>query len=473
MVALLSCGEGDMRVGFSAGVGGWAATQEPNPLYLPSESLAGTIYSWWEVGRSETIVTTGGHSEYWATALADLGPRGRHWASNNAASQSAKYEPGSFNGLPSVAFDGGNDFFDDAGAGLLPTEMLGGSNKTFTFWWVGQWFVQGVDNVAFSFGANASTPILDFFTGANGKFRVGKNNGTAKFVDSATASDKLRHWFKFKTDVTGTMGQLSVDGVVVQDFSLNNFATTATTFTRAALGALWRTSLSLFFNGRFKMMTMLAAVPTAVQEAQMDAYCASMTAPQTAPMLLINGDSLSTPDRWQVNAMIDYPNATFVNTSVPGFTGYGFGFILPYKNRDTLSIYDSNRSGNVNYFGFGSNDIVNAQTGASIYANYQSMVTQIRASKPNCKIIVPTIGWRTGLSASEETQRQAFNAAMRGDMAGADYLDDRDNKITSSPADQALLLDGTHPGPVGMGYYWNGRNGYPGIRDFVASAGGF
>ncbi len=216
----------------------------------------------------------------------------------------------------------------------------------------------------------------------------------------------------------------------------------------------------------------MTGAPTAGEEAAMDLYLSKFTTAATAPMLLINGDSLSTSNNWQVNFQAAYPNATVVNTAVAGQTLFAYGSV--WVARDQWSNFDSSRPGNILLTGFGSNDIVNAQTGANTFSRTQTLISTETAKNPTRKIIVQTIGWRQGLTGAEETERQAFNTSMRGayNAASSPYLLDRDVMVTSAD-NPAMYSDGTHLNSTGNDAIWNGRNGATGLHDLIIAAGGF
>jgi len=200
----------------------------------------------------------------------------------------------------------------------------------------------------------------------------------------------------------------------------------------------------------------------------MRSYMMQKIAPKTEPFFLINGDSLSRDDQWPAYLFPAYPNVDFVNTSVAGKTLFGYG--VPLLPRDGWSNYSSARSVDVFNFSFGSNDIVNGQTAAQIWLNYTNSVAAVRPRNPNRFIVTTTIGWRIGLSATEEAERQSYNSQVRANPSQYDFLVDRDLLITASDY-PTLIPDGTHPNAAGNFFIAYGRSGVPGYIDACIAAG--
>lgn len=422
----------------------------------PITYLGANLLQWLETNRSET--TSGG----FVTALTDQSGNGYNYSA--ASTQQPLDEAGGWNGQRSWAFDGSNDFFTDTNSGAFATAAFGGNDNDWTVWIAGQYFsLPAAGAVMFSAGAGASTPLLDFFSLPT-TFACSKNSGVAKSVGTP-GSDTLRHVWRLRC--TGTQLEIAQDGVVVT--TLTDFDTNAATFTKDAIGCLNRTTASLFFYGRMVCrVTANSGSLTTQQLSDMDGYMTKFTQGGAVPMLLITGDSLSTLDKWPVNFAAAYPSATMVDASVGGMELIGYG--LPNQPRDGWSNFDPTRPANLLSCQWGSNDIKDNFSGSTVHANYQTYVSNERAKNPTRKILVSTMGWRIGLTTSQETERQAFNTLMRADMAGADYLLDRDVILTSADY-PTLMPDGTHPNAQGNTYLWTGRNGANGIATYVAAAG--
>lgn len=441
---------------------GASAARWPNsssnstPLTIAGASLL----RWAEVGMGSEVVSGG-----FVTNWNDLSVNG--YNASAAAAQQPLYEIGGWNGQPSMAFDGGNDFFTIV-AGYA-TALLGGSDTACTIWIACQFFIT-TDNVPFSLGNSAgTTPLFDFFASTtSGKFRISKNDGVNHTIDTTAASDKLRHVFKIK--IFGTTAEIWKDGVLASAAAAS-FDAGSVTFNKARDGDLGRNTESLFFNGRMTAHVGVAGQLSAANETAMDAYMAKFLAAPSANMLSITGDSLSTAGKWPQYIAADFPTITVVNTASPGQTIFAYG--LPNEFRDVTSNYDSNRPHTFVAAQWGYNDFVNARTGAQISADLVTYVNNLKTANPGMKVMVGTFHKRGGLSAGEETARTDANTAIVGNASPPwDYLLRRDLIITEDPTDTSVFLpDNTHLNPTGDGYIWNGRNGQTGIKGFMQAAG--
>lgn len=457
-------------------IGGTGALLPPGPVGAPSATpitiLGAKLLRWIEIGAGSEVVSAPDTTAPWgyATDLLDLSGNGYHVTA--AATQQGFYEPNGWNGRPSASLDSTNDFYTntDAGTGAHAVALVSGNDKAFTVWTVQQFFATNVTQVVYSCGNTAaSTPLFDIGINTTPNYFGTKNfGGVSKNLIGTTVSDTNRHTSDLQTD--GTQGQLSLDAAALPGagFAAGNFDCASATVNRDCIGALARNTISSFMFGRFVAQITMVGVPTAGEYAAITAYLAKFLAPQTAPMLLIAGDSLSTPDAWQVDAHSAYPGATISNNALAGQTLANYGLVN--IARDSWSNYDSNRSANLLSAQWGTNDIKNGSSGASVHTNYASYVSQVKAKNAAQKIMVSTMGWRIGLTGAQETERQAFNTLMRADLAGADYLLDRDVIITAAD-NPALFADGTHPNAAGNTFLWTGRNGAQGIHDYAIAAG--
>ena len=437
------------------------------PAVTPITILGGKLLRWIEIGAGSEQVSSGE-----VTQLNDLSGNGYHLSA--IATQRAVYEAGGWNGRPSMSLDGGNDNYlnTDTGTGAHSVALISGSDKSCSVWVVWQNFDIAASQTIYSCGSTAATtPVFNLASNVTPNYVWSKNfGGVTKNLISPTASNTVRNVHKLTNQ--GTQAQSSINGVVSQAYVALNYDCNSATTNQDCIGALARNTISSFAKGRFVAQITMTGVPTAGEEAAMDAYLQKFYATASAPMFLINGDSLSTSNNWQVNFQAAYPNATVVNTAVAGQTLFAYGSV--WVARDQWSNYDSGRPGNLLLTGFGSNDIVNAQTGADTFTRTQALLSTEATKNPGRKIVVQTIGWRQGLTASEETERQAFNTSMRGayNSSVSPYLLDRDVMVTSADAG-TLYLDGTHLNTAGNDAIWNGRNGATGLKDFVIAAGGF
>ncbi len=384
---------------------------------------------------------------------------------NPTISQQPIYESQGWDGEPSWAANTSNTHFTEDSGGAFPTQLAGGNDKAFGIWFALQGFKTGVTSVFFSCGANATTPFLDLILSSLDTYFASKVSGATKNVAATASSGGDRVVIEFLCN--GTTLKIWINGVDVTPVS-NDFDTSAAVFTRGGLFALVRNTTTTFFNGRIKTVVASRVYPSADQIAGMRTFMLEKIAPKTAPMLLINGDSLSRNDMWPAYTLTGYPNITQVNTSVAGRALFNWG--VPYIARDGWSNFSASRSLNFYSFQWGSNDIVDGRTGLQIYNDFVSCTGLIRANNPGRKVMWATVAWRLGLTAGEEAQRQDINTRMRANPSQYDYLLERDLMLTAADY-PALMPDGTHPNAQGNLYLCTGRNGQLGIFDYLQLAG--
>jgi hypothetical protein len=452
---------GDGGDSAASGGQGSAAAQ----LGSPSDWLGPKLLQWWEAGRSETLVAGSTVGSQLVTSIADLSPHS--WGYTGPATHQSLFEPAGWNGQPSYAFDGVKTFYTDDNAGAF-ADALATGNKPWTVWWVGQYFEAGSVRIAFSVGsAAADTSFVSFHNSSLGHFCVSRSAASVtKTVASATAFNTLRHVFELKN--FGATLELDIDGAVA---GVGDFDAPSATFYADVLGAVVRSSVGNYFKGRMVARIAMTGTPTSDEESAVNSYLTTkFMSPGTKPMLKIVGDSQSTPTHWQVEFAKAFPDATIVNTAVPGSTLYAYG--LPNMMRDAVSDYDPARPASLVSMQYGTNDTaLHGQSGASVYANLSTVVAAIRVNNPGEKILVSTIAPRQGLTASEENEANAFNSLVETDKAGADFLLKRGCIVSAPTNDKAWYADGIHLTAMGDAALDAGANGCTGIVDFARAAG--
>ncbi|HKY41387.1 MAG TPA: hypothetical protein VJN18_35885 [Polyangiaceae bacterium] len=380
-----------------------------------------------------------------------------------------------WNGRPCYAGDGVGDRFQSTGTSIAAN--FSGVNQPWAMWMPYQAFVPSLTLILQSFGANATTPFMEWLLTTANAYLLRKNVGANVDVTGGT-SDLLRHMVY--VECQGATASFEIDGVPVASGAFSN---ASMTFTRDAIMCLWRSTITNMAPMRFPMQVVLVGVPTAPQKAGMDAYAMQWLTPQTAPMLAMMGDSHTNVDlgetTWLTLARAAFPGSVIIDNGVVGDTLVNVlskdaaqGIVYRYQD----SNFDAARV--VNAYGnhYGANDIEGAssRTDVQLLADHLTCNNDIDVRHSGTPRIACTLHQISGLPAGKETIRQNYNTELRANFAayGFTHLLDKDLIIPELPSDMSVFdPDGKHLNATGEGYLFSGRFGIDGMQQILTSLG--
>lgn len=451
------------------------------PADTPAIILSGSPFRWLEVGMGETLTADSGGGAadsgsgggaYVCDALADQGPGGYNMAQTTSARP--RKEDRGWNGSPCYAGDGVGDRFQSTGTSFA--SEISGVNQPFTIWMPYQAFIGGATLIPWSFGnSGATTPFMELFNSAANAYTVRKNAG-ANVDATGGATDLARHWVRI--ECAGATVSLVVDGVSI--FSGTVFSNGSMTFNVDAIMCLRRNTITNMAAMRFPMMVILDGVPTADQRTRMDAYTAQWVEAETAPMLVMTGDSHTNTDlgetTWLTLAEAYFPGSTFINNGVVGDTLVNMLSVAGMAYRYSDSNFDASRA--VCAYGnhYGANDIEGAvsRTAVQVRTDQTTWATAVEGRHAGVPKIACTLHQISGLPGAKEAERVAYNTDMRANFLsyGFTHLLDKDLIIPELPSDTSVFEpDGKHLNATGEGYLFSGRFGVDGMQQILTSLG--
>jgi hypothetical protein len=378
--------------------------------------------------------------------VSSLTPAGGTYAAPYTIAGSVYYEPGGFNGFPSIRGNGTTGVVEST-TPAFAIEAMAAANTPFVAY-ISCQFLAATNEALFSFGNSAS--LNDFFevialTSGNLLAAVKTDGlGASKTVNGST-SNTLRG--TLRVECAGATLRMEIDGVEIAAFSTDNFSTGALTLTHDAFFALKRSTVINVASARFNRRLWYKKVSeTPEEKAQNYAYMLGGYTPAAGRCLLIaEGDSTTAPetlpgfDPWPQKMGLG--STTIVNVATGGHRLSSH--VLPDQFADVNSNYAVGYAFEAASLMVGSNDYNNARTGAQVAADHATWAAASKAANPSRKLIASTTPLATTLTGSEDTERLAGNALLIANYAayGFDALVRRDLIITNTATD---TFDGVH-----------------------------
>ncbi len=177
-----------------------AATDAPHPAGI----AGGSLLAWWTADRPDLITTTGAGVSSWRDTVA-----GYNLVQGTDAARPV-YSATSFNGSPSVTFDGTDDFLS------MASQPFPQGASPFEVWLVVQQDAAEADadtRRVFAFGGASNQTAVSIAKGATVSrpaFTIGTGGGTAD-ANTGSANFDTRH--VVRVVATGTVIRMFLDGV--------------------------------------------------------------------------------------------------------------------------------------------------------------------------------------------------------------------------------------------------------------------
>lgn len=384
----------------------------------------------------------------------DATPAARDATQGTAGSRPTMQMRGSFKALH---FDGG-DFM------TIPSS-LSLNTRTLTLFAVVYPTIRHNANPQAYFGSQTASvyvSLLDrlsnynFFNGGPTGFPTGVDSGgyvVSNYAGKVGGSDRFAPAV-LMLQQTAAGSTLRVNGLDQTGGSV----VTSATMTGGTLGAF---NGGTFFDGDLYCLGVFESMPDADRDAVYSALLAKYgyTYSTSQNLIVTLGDSI-TQGVGTTSQLSEWPSQLvgLLNADGKPYQLYNDARsgarILNVSNRLSTYVtpkYSASRTKSIAVLWVGSNDIFNADSGATAYTNLSAVIATLKAT--GWTVAVPTMLPRTDVSGAKETQRGNFNAAILGNAAGADYTVDLTGVANlQNPADATYFAaDATHLNDAGGG----------------------